>query len=88
MLLALPKVAESQTTVNIAALEAPTVANSPVVVKEPSLDDESQTQGRPNKTDKELTSGKPEGTTVLRQWYIDTVVQKYVSPSLREYASL
>ncbi len=28
MLLALPKVAESQTTVNIAALEAPTVANT------------------------------------------------------------
>lgn len=76
MLLALPEVAESQTTVNIAALEGPTVIKAPVVVKEPSLDDETQTQGRPNKTDKEITAGKPEGTAVLRQWYIDTVVQK------------
>lgn len=82
MLLALPKVAESQTTVNIAALEAPIVTNSPVVVKEPSLDDGNQTQGRPDQTDKELTSGKPEGTRVLRQWYIDNVVQKYISHPL------
>lgn len=78
MLLALPKLNESQTTVNIAALEAPMVTNAPVVVKEPSLEDEKQTHGRPDKTDKELTSGKPAGTTILRQWYIDTLVQKYV----------
>ena len=89
MVLALPKVAASQTTVNIAALEAPTITKLPVVVKEPSVHDENQTQGLPNKTDKELTSGKPEGTTVLRQWYIDTVVEKYVShPPLRARFSL
>ena len=77
-LLANPKIAESEVTVNVAALRVSTVTKSPVIVKEPSIDDEKLTQGLPNKTDRDLTAGKSKDTTVLRQWYIDAIVQKSV----------
>ena len=78
-LLANPKIPENEVSINVAALQAPSVTQSPVIVKEPSLVDEKLTGGRPNETDKALTSGKPKDTTVLRQWYIDAIVQKFAS---------
>ena len=71
-----PKVTESETTINVAALNAPTTKKSALVVKRPALDVKALTPGRPNETNEELTSGKAAGTNVLRQWYIDTIVQK------------
>ncbi|KAL8792906.1 MAG: hypothetical protein Q9195_004483 [Heterodermia aff. obscurata] len=72
-LLATPELSESQTVLNVAAIEG---LNAPVNVKEPSQIDADISRGPPNQGDKHLLSGKPPGTDILRQWYIDTTVEK------------
>ena len=73
-----PKVSESHTTVNVAALEAPTVTASPITVKKAATAEIELSEGPPNTSDEELISGRPEGTSILRQWYVDNIVKKYV----------
>ena len=73
--LATPELSESQTVLNVAAIEG---LNAPVTVKEPSPTDNEISQGPPNQGDKHLLSSKPPGTDILRQWYIDTKVEKYI----------
>lgn len=76
VLLSLP---EAQTAVNIAPLEGLAAANQPVVTKDPPASEGKHlSQGAPNSEDQELLSGKPQGTHVLRQWYIDALVERCV----------
>lgn len=75
-LLAVSEISDSQTTLNIAALKAPEISLTPIVVKDPAEIDHDLTRGPPNETDHQLLSSKPQGTDVLRQWYIDTTVEK------------
>ncbi|KAI9719091.1 MAG: hypothetical protein M1812_003721 [Candelaria pacifica] len=52
---------------------------APVEVKEPSLQDGANkglSEGPPNTKDSALLSGKPKGTEVLRQWFVDDLVNK------------
>ena len=76
-LLATPQLSDSQTVLNVAAIEG---LNAPVTVKEPSPTDNEISQGPPNQGDAHLLSDKPQGTDILRQWYINTKVEKYVHP--------
>lgn len=50
-----------------------------VETKEPSLEVTglSISQGPPNLPDAELPSGRPAGAQLLRQWYVDSIVDKY-----------
>ena len=78
VLLSLPE-PEVQTAVNITPLEGLAADNQPVVPKDPASEDKDLSQGPPNKKDQELLSGKPQGTDVLRQWYIDALVERCVT---------
>ena len=68
-----------QTAVNIAPLGGLAADNQSVVTKDSAPEDKDLSHGPPNSKDQELLSGKPQGTDILRQWYIDTLVKRCVT---------
>ena len=72
----IPKVEDAETIINVAALEGQTVQKAPVVIKDPSSTVLNTSRGPPNERDEQLLEGKATGTNILRQWYVDTQVEK------------
>ena len=72
-----------EATIQTALLQPATIAEATdaVVVKDPSKEigaDLPLSEGKPNLPDEKLLadSGKPEGTQIIRQWFVDSVVER------------